>query len=344
LERGEARLDVVTPNKVGYEAEGLIGYWIKENWGTIEVPAGPEPFVVEIDAIPAGAIYGTVLEADGSRASKTMIHVSVVERPPALEQGGLGVNVKNWAGGNQSDKISRFVASPLPLGGKYVIVAHRGWTYLTSEVIEVSEVNPAPEVALQYGETIALTGRVVDPQGRPLPAIRCSVGFNLDPGSHSFGTSPDSTDAEGRIRIEGINPHARGDYSLTFKDNPGYQPKWIDLNLEDREFTVTLEPGLVLEGVAVDQESGWPLEGAEVYAQPVMEGWSMHVDADSRTNDKGEFRFSTLAAGTYRLDVVQTNGFGKEIEVKEDMEPVRLEVRLPDWYAEGKADYKLVEP
>jgi hypothetical protein len=170
------------------------------------------------------------------------------------------------------------------------------------------------------------------------------VGFNLDPGSHSFGSSPDSTDAEGRILIEGINPQANGNYSLTFKDNPGYQPKWIDLDLENREFMVTLEPGLVLEGVAVDQESGWPLEGAEVHAQPIGEGWAMHVDADSRTNDKGEFRFSTLAEGTYRLDVVHANGDRKEIEVKEGIEPVRLEVRLPDWYEEGKADYKRVEP
>jgi beta-lactamase regulating signal transducer with metallopeptidase domain len=304
LLNGEVHLDVQLPNKIGYRTDGLVGYWIKENWGE-EVPAGTEPYVITIPAIPAGAIYGRVLEQDGSPAQSALIGVIVVKRSPQMPEGSLGVRVKDSAGGD-GDAVSQFMAGPLPLGGTYAIALNRNQTYAISEPVEINEKTPMREIELRFAEGVRISGRVLTPDGKPAPGVAFRFGYET-PWSYGFSGAELRTDLDGRFAFEHVNPAAPGRYAITLSGNPSFRPKRIELKPDGKPLAIALERGRTLTGVVVDTATGWPIPGVEVYAMPRDSFKNPeplgYLNADAKTNERGEFRFSTMGAGEYSLNV-----------------------------------------
>jgi hypothetical protein len=303
IESGATIFTVSLPNKVGYRTDGLIGYWIKESWGD-DVPAGKEPFTITIPAVPAGAIFGQVSEADGSPARSAFIGVVVARRSPLMPEGALGVRVKDFAG-SDGDVVGKFFAGPLPLGGTYLIVLNRRESFAVSPPVEVSETSPIREIELQFAEGVTVSGQMLTPDGDPAPGIPFRFQYST-PYSYSFGGSEQRTDRDGRFVFEHVNPAVPGDYAIAISAIPGIRAARIPIRFDGRPMTVRLERGRAVSGVVVDDATSRPVAGVEVYALPYE--WpdgsepDGFLNADAKTNERGEFRFTTMAARQYSLN------------------------------------------
>jgi hypothetical protein len=331
IEGREMRLEVPVPTKVGVRTDGLVGYWLKEMWGE-KVEPGEAPHVITLSPIPAGAIYGGVLEPDGSPAADAMITVVVVERSTRMPPGSLDVRVKNSSGG-PGDTITKFMASPLPLGGTYAIVLHSEERYAVSEPIVLNETSPMREIELRFARGATVSGQILQPNGQPAGGVQFRFGYST-PYSHGFGGADRWTDREGRFTFEQVNRDVPGDYSISIAGNPGMRPTVVKFQPEDSPLTIRLETGRVVAGRVVDAETRLPVEGAEVYALPRGDGPrepTGYLDADLKTNAQGEFRFTTMAARDYSLNVrgARTVPLSRETMVTGgQVDPVTLRVEI----------------
>ncbi|MHC4259929.1 MAG: carboxypeptidase-like regulatory domain-containing protein, partial [Planctomycetota bacterium] len=124
------------------------------------------------------------------------------------------------------------------------------------------------------------------------------------PWSHGFGGPEWNTDNEGRFVIEHVNPDVPGHYSLTIEEARGCRP--FNMKLEDLSAPVIiqLEKGYGVSGVVVDDETGLPMPGVEVYAlpkdlsEPEPTGY---LDAEEQTDENGRFRFENMGRREYVL-------------------------------------------
>jgi hypothetical protein len=121
-----------------------VGYWF-DNRIVVDIPDGDEPYVIEIPVYPAGAIYGTIRKPDGTIIYDAHISVKTVKSPKGSGQINLGGTINS-----ETDK-GTFNATPLPLGGKYGIIAYKDKSYGVSELIEINEKNPIVNIDIHVG-------------------------------------------------------------------------------------------------------------------------------------------------------------------------------------------------
>jgi hypothetical protein len=260
--------------------------------------------VITIPAIPAGSIYGEVFEHDGSKADNVLVGVVAVEKSPLMgDSPSLGVEGKNSA--SDGDLDARYVISPLPLGGKYVVVAHRQDLYMVSDPIELDEATPIRRLDMILDKGTIFEVRIVDENGRPKPSVPARLDYDTLWG-HGFSRQPKYTNAEGRLIITHFNPKAPGVYRVIVKDLPEYRPVNKKVDNYGGPLEIRLQRGHVVTGTVVDDETGRPIPGAEVYALPTdfsVPEPTTYLDADDATNEQGRFRFSTMAEREYQLHV-----------------------------------------
>jgi hypothetical protein len=301
IEDGQVGVEVAAPGRLHVEHRGMIGYYIKWKDEDFEIPDGEGPFEVLVPVIPAGSIYGEVSERDGTKASYVLVSPVEVKSSPLKGQGSLNVEGKNSAGPHEEH--AKFVISPLPLGGEYVVVAHQKTSYVVSDPIAISESQPIVELNMRLVEGLTVKGQVLDPNGRPLAGVKFRFEYST-PWSHGFGGPEWNTDNEGRFVIEHVNPDVPGHYSLTIEEARGCRP--FNMKLEDLSAPVIiqLEKGYGVSGVVVDDETGLPMPGVEVYAlpkdlsEPEPTGY---LDAEEQTDENGRFRFENMGRREYVL-------------------------------------------
>ena len=333
IENGQVRLTIPVPNTLRYESEQMIGYWFAES-EALKVPVDTKPFEVKVPVIPAGSIYGRILEKDGQPATQAMASVVVVKRPPELEGKSMSLNFDN----NDSD--NKFNLSPLPLGGTYAVVAHRGHTYVMSPVMNLTEKEPLRQVELTLPEGIPLRGRVMDETGNPLEGMTVQCDYNTS--YTGFGTNGIPTAKDGTFVFEHVNPDAPGKYELKIKA-PGWQPARQVATLDGKLMEIRLQRGLVITGRVIDDETSQPLSNVEVYAMPQQAyryedhqviswmGWS---DAVEPTDAEGRFRFNQLGNRPYSMGCRSGQIIAPKGEVLAtggQAAPVELRIKLSDW-------------
>jgi len=166
--------------------------------------------------------------------------------------------------------------------------------------------SPIREVELRFVEGATVSGQALTPDGQPAPGLLFRFDYET-PYSHGFGGAELRTDRDGRFTFEHVNPAAPGEYSIRISDNPGYRPARIKIIPDGKPLTIRLQRGQVVSGVVVDDATRWPIPGVEVYAMPrdPSDGSEPlgYLNADGKTNERGEFRFTTMAAGEYSLHV-----------------------------------------
>ncbi|MGB0581312.1 MAG: carboxypeptidase-like regulatory domain-containing protein, partial [Limisphaerales bacterium] len=295
--------------------------------------------------IPAGAIYGTISEEDGSPARGVMISLVEVERAPK-RSGSLDVDIKNSA--SSADRTERFAATPLPLGGTYMIVAHRSGHYVTSKPFKVTRAAPLHHTKLVLRTGIAIQGRLIHDDGTPAVGLRYSMSFSPNAGSHSFGTSDQFTDRLGRFTFRNVNEKVDGKYFVNIRENPRYQKQRIALDLRTTKLDVPVELGRIVTGTVVDAVTGWPIPGCRIYAlhRPYSTERSGFIDADSKTDHKGNFHFTTMDDGEYLINVSggkMVGGDGVTVRGGQK-EHVRLAVKLYDWSKLKPIDPNVKQP
>ena len=303
IKDGTGTIEIPAPGKVGYDNDGIAGYWFSEK-SEIKVPYAEDPFVITIPAIPAGSIYGEVFEADGSKADNVLVAVVAVEKSPLMgESPFLHVEGKSTASKGEPD--ARYVISPLPLGGKYVVIAHREHLYTVSVQVVLDKTGPIRQLDMTLPKGRAFEVRIVDDNGKSFPSVPVKLDYDT-PWNHGFSREAMYTDAEGKLVIKRFNPNVPGNYWVVVKDVPGYRPVRKKIINTQEPLEIKLEKGQVVTGIVVDDDTGRPIPGIEVYALPTdfsVPEPTTYLDADQTTDQQGRFRFSTMAGREYQLEV-----------------------------------------
>lgn len=301
VRNGEIHLSVRVPGYIAFEPTGLTGYWVQDEI-VLPIEAGSSPLIVERDALPAGAILGEVAGSDGQSIDQVLVSVVEVAPAPRKERpGGLSNLGKNSA--SSGDGPTRYMAQPLPLGGKYMVVAYRGYSFVTSPVIDLTEKNPIMEIDLRLAKGTDIAGKVTDSSGTPIEGIKVVLGFGTTYGQ-GFGVGDGIvTDLNGDFRFPGVNFDASGTYGVQIEGQNGFRPARMDAR-KDSPITFVLNRGVVLSGVVLNDSTGNPLSGVDLYAAP--EKLKPHeefyfLNADAKTDANGHFQFSSLEHRKYKV-------------------------------------------
>ncbi len=331
---GQARCEVPVPCRFKYSIDyyrGMrpVGYWFDES-EPVEIPVADEPFAIEVPIHPAGAIYGRVLLPDGTVAADASAYLMVAEKPEVVGTATYGLG--NALHGPGMDR-GRFNATPLPLGGEYVIVAYAGNRFRVTEPLRLDAADPIIERDIQLVEGVTLTGRLLDADGRPARDL-VRLGVSVKKGRHNWGTrrSEIRPDENGYFAFENLDPDFEGRYIIYVSVRPGYQPVEYEVRDVEKSVIIQLETFERLTGVVIDAETGWPVPGAEVEARYEEGGLRRALEAEGRTNERGEFVFNNMTARRYRL-VVQDATLLVQQSTYEvtggQTSPALLRVRIP---------------
>lgn len=305
---GEIRLEVAAPGRVQIWDSRLVGYtspWISEG---VQVPAGTEPFELKLPLFPAGAIYGTITEADGSDAQMVYVTPKMVEAPKGFEKKTFIARAKDSLGG-YFDSPTRYAASPLPFGGTYKIFAAQGNRLVESEAIRVDADHPIQHVDFRFKTGVTLTGRVLDPSGKPVAGA--SVVLRYQSPHQGLGASAlgetFSTDDEGRFTIEKVNPEMDGEYYFYAGRGEEFARSKSRWDTAKRDVEIKLEPPNGFHGVCVDDKTGKPVPRAWINVIPLNpaepEFYRRDYDASFQlvADEKGEFDIANLARQSYKV-------------------------------------------
>ena len=328
LQGGQAAIDAPVPGRVSYQSRSMVGYWFKD--GDVEVEPGEGETVVDIPAVPAGAIAGQVLDHNGSPvASGVDISCRTVESAPGLQR---EVFIRDNI---RVDASGRFFVSPLPLGGSYAVIASRGHNRQVSPTVRLDESKVTERVTLKFGRNAVAEVRVVGPDGRPLAGM--PVGLELVHPTAGGGWAPPSpTDRDGRFRFDDLSPDLDG-YRAIVEAAKNYQPAQADLRPDGPPIQIRLERGHVITGRVLDAKTGWPIPGLTIYAyRPVViAGTRNAFEAEAKTDEQGRFRFSNLPKGSWQLndrDGLEWASPNKSRAFGVDgPEPIEIQASLPSW-------------
>lgn len=277
-----------------YQGKRPVGYWFAKS-DPIEIPAGDGPFVIEVPVYPAGAICGQVLGPDGSVASDASVSLLLARKPDFV---GPELNDITSALTSGALDRGRFNATPLPLGGEYALVANLGNYYYLTGPLRLDEANPVIEIDIHLGHGVTLTGYLIDADGMPAQdPIQLAISVHGGATGRSSRTDAITPDENGVFAIENVNPELNGKYFIHV-NAPGYRPVRQEILDIHAPVEIRLEKGLRLTGVVIDDATGWPVPGAEVYAYAsrTRDGIlaSELLEAENKTNQRGEFVFSNM--------------------------------------------------
>lgn len=298
---GVVSLRVPIGSSMEYEAGGVIGGWFARD--RIEaVPAGETPLGVQIPYVPAGAISVSVVDQDGKPADGFLASVQEIEKSPLRTGSFLQVEAKNSSSPN--DGISAFTVTPLPLGGTYEIVVHRGFTYVTTGPIQLNAGHPLDKRKLILDGGVTLSGQVVGPDGEPVADAPLSLNLELSLPSSSFSTSDIKTDDEGRFEFLGVVPHRQAKYTVRVVPERDYVQRHVVVKDLGQPVRIVLDRGLVVTGRILNAVDGSPVSEDRLRLWHQVDGIPVgppEFRAEGPTGRDGSFRFSNLAPGSYKL-------------------------------------------
>jgi beta-lactamase regulating signal transducer with metallopeptidase domain len=289
ITNGEVRTRMPLGALIQIAPARLVGFWFGQQ--SVTVTNGGGPMVVGIPVLPAGAIYATARNADGTRAGRVIYGVTELKRAPGRSAENI---LDNGSDGFSDNGPRHWVSPPLPLGGTYQIYTWRGNTFGLSKPIKLTESNPDTEIELQFAPGKTLSGVVLDPKNQPLRNAELAVEFILG-GEHSFGLKSIYTDDRGRFQIEDTTPDA-GLYTIEVKA-PGVMTEIVKLKPGSKPQVIHLQRGRTLAGRLVESGTGYILPDAEIRAFDMGNNGLPFVA--TRTDANGRFEFNTLGNTEY---------------------------------------------
>lgn len=320
LEEGRVEIEVELPpdkpGKVRYGPLYASGYWIADR-SEIPVPPGDEALGLTVQAHPAGAIYGRVLDAEGRPHDRYNLTVVTVERP-----GTPGSNwPSNHEAGSGDHEDGRFLLGALPLGGIYCVAASDSTpgscARVLSEPIRIDPEKPIREIELEIPRGVDVPVRITSEDGDPLPGVRISLDYST-PYSHGFGGAEQSTDREGRYVFQGVNPDLPGSHRLDVRPHGPYCGSLVELTVDGTLNRIVLARGVSLRGRVVNDTRGEPLARAKIQLWPIH-GQQVYMGrVEGQTDDKGRFVIQGLEPAGYRIHIPDTRALGTTVRVDEE--------------------------
>jgi beta-lactamase regulating signal transducer with metallopeptidase domain len=304
LKNGQVQLDVpMLPHGQGKflyrSTKDLIGYWIEEK-SEIPIPSGDEPYVIDVQAHPAGAVHGAVLDWDGKLVDNASVYMDTVQKSPDTLNKRLPLDHSVSVGPD-----GRFVFTPVPLEGTYQLKAYRSHdnecSLVFSQELTVTRETPTRIVTLTLPAGKTIRGRVVTPDGQGLAHTKVSLNYKYEHGSH-WGL-PITSDAEGCFEFVNVNTEADCHYSYRVSSIGNYGGCDVAASLQGTQ-KVVLEEGLILRGRVIDIKSKGLIPGAEL---------SLYAH-DSAARNKGSIKTQTNARGEFVIRGLEAIEYGARVE------------------------------
>lgn len=337
--QGRVELLLPVPNRLKITQARLPGYASADR--TYDIPDGPSPLALDLDVVPAGAIRGRLLDANGTGVSNWFLNCRSAE--PAESRHSVNLNTPFW-GEQKTNAAGGFLAGGLPFGHRYIIVTHRDFFYAASDAILLTRRDPLRELEWRLPPAASHRGRLVGPDGLPVPLASLELFFHAGP-DHLFGSGTRIvTEPDGRFEIPGLNSAQLDRYELQLVGRKNWQPFIASLprNPSSEEQTFMLTRGHRLSGRMLDAATGLPLADILVRAHRVHEESKnatpqqlLPVLAEDKTDAEGRFQFSTFPAGKFRLASDQGNVDSPVITLP-DADGATLDVRLKPWAKPGR--------
>ena len=291
----QASTQVPTGSRLHIQTRGPVGF-IAENIDSAAIPEGEHPLIIELPAMPAGAVHGTVLRADGQPAEGVSVHVFSDRTKIDLHK-----LQAQQATSNQSDSYFQ----SLPYGSSYCVlvreVTSKHFTWAVSDEFSVSADNPIHRIDLQLRPTRPFALTILDKNRQPVPnaAVELSISHSLRDQGASRRISRISDD-NGRINfgLIGMDDQAASATStgwLNISPADGFQGQQLKVDLTDDSMTVTLLPGVKASGILIDDVSGQTIPDAPVRVYPRHHSQANYFDnIRTRTDGQGQFEFTEL--------------------------------------------------
>ncbi len=264
-------------------------------YGPASVPgvAVPREGPVRVVLQATSRVSGRAVDPDGKPVAGAGIYLSEMETQSIegdsflTPSGRSHRGVTDDEGGFALDDVS---PGPISLYGE---APHRQRAELKSLEVKAGQDLAGLEVVLP--PAAAVEGKVLSPDGQPVPDATVSVVRPTQNDLPSFSPLRAATDGDGWYRIDGIPP---GKQTLEARAE-GYRRAVREIEAPPRTATLdfALERGLEVSGRVVD-DGGNPVPGAQL----LLSAGRFSVDAPRALSEvDGSFRLSGLQDGTYML-------------------------------------------
>jgi len=183
-------------------------------------------------------------------------------------------------------------------------------------------------IRLEAGRT--LNGRVVDPDGRPVPGVRVFPSSRGLPGMLG-GVAFVRTDAQGRFELTGMPLKP---LRLTARSTGPWRSSTLDVDARQERVLIEVRRGATFD-VEVVGPRGQPVEGAKVTVrtEDPRSAWRRRGPTDSA----GHFRVPGVPAGARLVIDVDTRGLERALPstrrgpVPLESGRIRIQLAAPNW-------------
>lgn len=302
IKDGIAKLKVDVPCEVlcnirRWNETKMKGYWF-DRVSDIKVDDEEYEFELEIPVKQAGAIFGRILKADGTLGYgyNTVIHV--IDKPKDTNTGFVNESMDN----NASVSTGKYYASPIPLGGKYIISARKGNYIMTGKTIKLTSSKSIAENDLHRGDSIDIKGRILNADGEPMANTSYSISAETDVSGqkYTWGGRPQKTDQKGQFVIKGVNPDSDTDYYVRVPS----QNDRLKIRSIKKFNTLKLSRTKVVKGSVINKDTGKGIAGIAV---------SIYVKVDPE-NSYHAGQVSTDNNGIFEVTVPENNDVNAYIQ------------------------------
>ncbi len=184
-----------------------------------------------------------------------------------------------------------------------------GYVQKESATVSLDQGESIDSVIIELETGLEIRGRVVDPNGQPLPdALISLLSLTINNNSGSWSSSgfemanfPETamSDQEGNFVIPDFPP----DGDTLIVQHQGVAPKLFQIvpaMLDQQPFTIQMTEGGAIEGLVLDRTKS-PISGAEIRVQNYPENMFRYV---AKTDAKGEYRIEHLGPMSYMVQKV----------------------------------------
>ena len=285
---------------------------------------------VKIALPEPGAVRGTLRDAEGAPVSDAMVMLNAMSDGFSGHMGALQAQTAA-DGGFAFDSV---------MPGSYMIMAvqtggRHGMMSSGMSSMRMIEVAAGETVVANLPETVeaaeTVTGRITR-DGEPLAEGRVMFiplgedgRMNMLAGMSMMNREPPVTDADGRYTAENLTPGqylvivAEGKDGHPFASDGAQLTASVTIEAGQSELDIAID-GIALRGI-VEGTDGEPAAGAQVTVAPgsvdiMMQGMMSQA---VETGEDGRFEISNLAAGRYRVTVVD-DGREEAVSVTLDLD------------------------
>jgi protocatechuate 3,4-dioxygenase beta subunit len=318
-EKGEYEIQGVQPGKYYVFAQtGQEGGTGKARTVRMETEVTSDDLGKRVDIVfPSGAIAGTAVDAAGKPVAGATVIVMQADAPDVRSFEEI---LSYYGGQTLTDETGTFEVGGLRPGAYNVEVVKEGFAHHSVGPRELSA-GQTLRLALTLVPEAHVTGRITRSDGTP---VKDAALYLLDehgkPADFTFGTT--FSDADGTYDMKRVG---EGTYTILV-EAPGCASAVTSVLTVPRAGTVQMDVTLKPESRIVLRatRAGAPVTGAvvrvfsasgEEVVDRINERNMYTSTPDRKTGADGVLAVGKLAAGTYRLEVTESGGAKKSVDV-----------------------------